>query len=177
MAYRADKFRFGFCSTTQRGTHSCTGGHCTGHGEFFCPFPTHSPTAEVCMQQFVPDQLHLQCPPFRDSFPLIYNPGISFSIPHKVCGFVVCIIFPYTQFVNRLILFFENLHFLHEEAVLCGTAPCAFRSRVLLCLISRPVRRRTPAQIHALVTKRQNLHLIIRPECPLSNRPKSFMIQ
>lgn len=105
---------------------------------------------------------------FVPSFPAFSHSstdlGISISIPHKVCGFVVRIIFPNTQFVNRLIPFFSILHFVHDERPLRGAVPCAFRSRVLLCLISRPVRRRTPAQIHALVTKRQNLHLIIRPE-------------
>lgn len=105
---------------------------------------------------------------FVPSFPAFShsstNPGISISIPHKVCGFVVRIISPNTQFVNRLIPFFSILHFVHDERPLRGAVPCAFRSRVLLCLIFRPVRRRTPAQIHALVTKRQNLHLIIRPE-------------
>lgn len=104
------------------------------------------------------------CPPFR-LFPTPLQTRKSpFQFPTRFVDLLFALYLPNTQFVNRLIPFFSILHFVHDERPLRGAVPCAFRSRVLLCLIFRPVRRRTPAQIHALVTKRQNLHLIIRPE-------------
>ena len=86
---------------------------------FLSPGAVHSPTAEVCMQQVVPNQLHIRALLSRRiSFPLIYKPAIqeiSFSISYKVCGFVVCIISPLTQFVNRLIPLFSRMYFLHDN--------------------------------------------------------------
>ena len=67
------------------------------------------------------------------SFPLIYKPDareISISIPHLVCGFVVCIIFPLTQFVNRLIPLFCRLHFLHDGFPILHCPGCAVLLKV-----------------------------------------------
>ena len=48
-------------STSHSGTHSCTArGHRTVHSQMFCPVTAHSPTAEVCMQQVIPNQLHIR---------------------------------------------------------------------------------------------------------------------
>ena len=74
------------------------------------------------------------CPPFRNnSFPLIYKPDarrISISIPHEVCGFVVCIISPLSQFVNRLISLFCRLHFLHDRLPALCCPGCAVPLKV-----------------------------------------------
>ena len=163
-------------STSHSGTHSCTArGHRTVHSKMFCPVTAHSPTAEVCMQQVVPNQLHIRALLSRKTLSHsstnrhLYllctgKQNLCFLFPTRFVDLLFALYPHNTQFVNRLIPFFSILHFVHDERPLRGAVPCAFRSRVLLCLIFRPVRRRTPAQIHALVTKRQNLHLIIRPE-------------
>ena len=119
------------------GTHSCTTrGHCTVHSQMFRPAAAHSPTAEVCMQQVVPNQLHIDALLSRRiSFPLIYKPAIqeiSFSISYKVCGFVVCIISPLTQFVNRLIPVFCKLSFLHDGLPPFAAGPCAAAQKAIL---------------------------------------------
>ena len=64
------------------------------------------------------------------SFPLIYKPETLFSFSYKACGFVVCIIFSFTQFVNRLILIFPKLSFLHDSVPAFLHPACAGWSRV-----------------------------------------------
>ena len=71
------------------------------------------------------------CPPFKRFLShSSTNPESSFSIPYKVCGFVVCIISSLTQFVNRLIQVFCNLSFLHDVSAAFRPGTCAFRGRV-----------------------------------------------
>ena len=77
---------------------------------------------------------------FVPSFPAFShsstNPGISISIPHKVCGFVVRIISPNTQFVNRLIPLFSRMYFLHDISA------CAAR---IFCTVWQ---KRSPLPVH-----------------------------
>ena len=59
------------------------------------------------------------CPPSGKTFPSLYGVhrrGTSVSFPYKTCGLDVCIISRYTQFVNRLILLFPRMYFLHSLA-------------------------------------------------------------
>ena len=116
------------------GTHSCTGGHCTGHGEFFCPFPTHSPTAEVCMQQVVPNQLHFSCPPFKRFLSHSSTNRMlresQFQFPTRFVDLLFALYPPLTQFVNRLISLFCRLHFLHDGFPILHCPGCAVLLKV-----------------------------------------------
>ena len=88
------------------------------------------------------------CPPFRNnSFPLIYKPEPlsalcreakpSFSFSHEVCGFIVCIISPLTQFVNGLIPVFFKLSFLHDAQPAFAASRCAVPTGVILLLLRK----------------------------------------
>ena len=134
-------------STSHSGTHSCTGGHRTGHGEFFCPFPTHSPTAEVCMQQVVPNQLHIRA--------LLSRKTLSHSSTNRHLYLLctgkqnLCFLFPtrfvdllfalysLTQFVNRLIPVFFKLSFLHDGQPAFAASRCAVPTGVTLLLLRK----------------------------------------
>ena len=87
------------------------------------------------MQQVIPNQLHFCALLSVVSFPLIYKPETLFSFSYKACGFVVCIIFPFTQFVNRLILIFSKLSFLHDSVPAFLHPACAGWSRVGLLAV------------------------------------------
>ena len=75
-------------------------------------------------------------PSFPVTFPILYPAGLSF--PYLSGGFDVCIIFPLTQFVNRLIPVFCKLHFVHEILPIFCRPACAFRIRVGLFYFSLP---------------------------------------
>ena len=67
-------------------------------------------------------------------FPTPLQAGLSIS--HQACGFVVCIISPLTQFVNRLIPVFCKLSFLHDVQPAFAAGPCAVATGVILFCIS-----------------------------------------
>ena len=67
-------------------------------------------------------------------FPTPLQAGLSIS--HQACGFVVCIISPLTQFVNRLIPVFCKLSFLHDAQPAFAAGPCAVATGVILFCIS-----------------------------------------
>ena len=69
--------------------HSTRGGQSTAVRQSFCPVCVHSPTAEICVEQVFPDQRHRRALLSRNSPPAWW--------------IVVCIIFPFTQIVNRFI--------------------------------------------------------------------------
>ena len=63
------------------------------------------------------------CPPSGKTFPFLYDihrRGTSVSFPYKTGGLDVCIISRSTQFVNRLILLFSRMYFLHDNFALTG---------------------------------------------------------
>ena len=105
------------------GAHSRSRGQHTVHIRCRCPVGTHSPTAIIRVQQFFPDQLHL-CAllPIKLFHPSILSTrrGTSVSFPYKTDGLDVCIISRSTQFVNRLILLFSGMYFLHDNFALTG---------------------------------------------------------
>lgn len=96
------------------GTHSRSRGQHTVHIRCRCPVGMHSPTAIIRVQQFFPDQLHL-CAllPVKLFHPSMVSArrGTSVSFPYKTGGLDVCIIFSFTQFVNRLIPLFQGCIF------------------------------------------------------------------
>ena len=83
-------------------SHSGGGGQCTalGQTDSFSPGAVHSPTTEVCMEQFVPDQRHFACPPF--------SRFTIFLIPTWLVVWCVCSISPFTHIVNRLSSIFSK---------------------------------------------------------------------
>lgn len=99
------------------GTHSRSRGQHTVHIRCRCPVGMHSPTTIIRVQQFFPDQLHL-CAllPVKLFHPSMVSArrGTSVSFPYKTGGLDVCIISAFTQFVNRLILLFSEMYFLHD---------------------------------------------------------------
>ena len=74
--------------------------HSFGSDRFVQPGAVHSPTTEVCMEQFVPDQRHFACPPFRRL--------TIFLIPTWFVGWFVCSISPFAYIVNRLSSIFSK---------------------------------------------------------------------
>ena len=96
-------------STSHSGTHSCTArGHRTVHSQMFCPVTAHSPTAEVCMQQVVPNQLHIRALLSRKTLSHS-STSRSFNFPsglwicclHYIPSYLVC------QWVNSSFLQIE----------------------------------------------------------------------
>ena len=117
------------------GAHSHSRGQHTVHIRCRCPAGTHSPTAIIRVQQFFPDQLHL-CAllPVKLFHPSMVSArrGTSVSFPYKTGGLDVCIIFSFTQFVNRLIPLFSRMYFLHDNFVRTAPARQHFVQRLLL---------------------------------------------
>ena len=94
-------------STSHSGTHSCTArGHRTVHSQMFCPVTAHSPTAEVCMQQVVPNQLHIRA--------LLSRKTLSHSSTNRHLYLLctgkqnLCFLFP-TRFVDLLFALYSLL--------------------------------------------------------------------
>ena len=96
-------------SMSHSGTHSCTTrGHRTVHSQMFCPVTAHSPTAEVCMQQVVPNQLHIRALLSRKTLSHS-STSRSFNFPsglwicclHYIPSYLVC------QWVNSSFLQIE----------------------------------------------------------------------
>ena len=111
------------------GAHSRSRGQLTVHIRCLCPVGTHSPTAIIRVQQFFPDQLHL-CAllPVKLFHPSMISTrrGISVSFPYWTGGLDVCIISPFTQFVNRLIPLFSGMYFLHDISACAARSFCIF---------------------------------------------------
>ena len=67
------------------------------------------------------------CPPSGKTFPSLYGVhrrGTSVSFPYKTGGLDVCIIFSFTQFVNRLIPLFSRMYFLHDISACAASIFC-----------------------------------------------------
>ena len=112
-------------STSHSGTHSCTArGHRTVHSQMFCPVTAHSPTAEVCMQQVVPNQLHIRALLSRKTLSHS-STSRSFNFPsglwicclHYIPSYLVC------QWVNSSFLQIEFSA--RCTARICGRALCS----------------------------------------------------
>lgn len=108
-------------------------------------------------------------PWYLPSFRLLFNPSTkiapqaAYPFSYLVGGFDVCIIFPYTQFVNRLILLFSKLHFVHDKSPNFRPAGCAFRKRVILFqVLLLPIRTVCWVIFKPYVIKRQNFSGIIK---------------
>ena len=111
-------------SMSHSGTHSCTRGHRTVHSQMFCPVTAHSPTAEVCMQQVVPNQLHIRALLSRKTLSHS-STSRSFNFPsglwicclHYIPSYLVC------QWVNSSFLQIEFSA--RCAARICGRALCS----------------------------------------------------
>ena len=117
-------------SMSHSGTHSCTTrGHRTVHSQMFCPVSAHSPTAEVCMQQVVPNQLHIRALLSKNFFPTHLQTGCSgnpnFNSP---LGLWICCLhyipsYPVCQWVNSSFLQIEFSA--RCEARICSIPLCS----------------------------------------------------
>ena len=124
-AHRAITIQLQNCPMSHSGTHSCTTrGHRTVHSQMFCPVTAHSPTAEVCMQQVVPNQLHIRALLSRKTLSHS-STSRSFNFPsglwicclHYIPSYLVC------QWVNSSFLQIEFSA--RCAARICGRALCS----------------------------------------------------
>ena len=124
-AHRAITIQLQNCPMSHSGTHSCTTrGHRTVHSQMFCPVTAHSPTAEVCMQQVVPNQLHIHALLSRKTLSHS-STSRSFNFPsglwicclHYIPSYLVC------QWVNSSFLQIEFSA--RCAARICGRALCS----------------------------------------------------
>lgn len=145
------------------GVHSHSRGQHTVHIRCRCPVGMHSPTAIIRVQQFFPDQLHL-CAllPVKLFHPSMVSArrGTSVSFPYKTGGLDVCIIFSFTQFVNRLIPLFSRMYFLHDISA------CAAR---IFCAVWQ---KRSPLPVHC----RRILHTKDRVSSAGSDKARPFAV-
>lgn len=145
------------------GTHSRSRGQHAVHIRCRCPVGMHSPTAIIRVQQFFPDQLHL-CAllPVKLFHPSMVSArrGTSVSFPYKTGGLDVCIIFSFTQFVNRLIPLFSRMYFLHDISA------CAAR---IFCTVWQ---KRSPLPVHC----RRILHTKDRVSSAGSDKARPFAV-
>ena len=124
-AHRAITIQLQNCPMSHSGTHSCTTrGPRTVHSQMFCPVTAHSPTAEVCMQQVVPNQLHIRALLSRKTLSHS-STSRSFNFPsglwicclHYIPSYLVC------QWVNSSFLQIEFSA--RCAARICGRALCS----------------------------------------------------
>ena len=85
------------------------------------------------------------------SIPLQNPPQGTYPFPYLTGGFDVCIIIPYTQFVNRLIPLFSKMHFAHDCTRPFLQNDCAFPLKVVLLQLF-PM-----ANLNLQFTNRQNV--------------------
>lgn len=144
------------------GTHSRSRGQHTVHIRCRCPVGMHSPTAIIRVQQFFPDQLHL-CAllPVKLFHPSMVSArrGTSVSFPYKTGGLDVCIIFSFTQFVNRLIPLFSRMYF-------CMIYP------PVLPVFLHSLAKRSPLPVHC----RRILHTKDRVSSAGSDKARPFAV-
>ena len=142
------------------GAHSHSRGQHTVHIRCRCPVGMHSPTAIIRVQQFFPDQLHL-CAllPVKLFHPSMVSArrGTSVSFPYKTGGLDVCIIFSFTQFVNRLIPLFSRMYFLHDISACAARIFCTVWQNDLLCRCTADVSYTQKTASHLLVQTRRGL--------------------